>query len=166
MSDRSSDHEPSGTWLSYADAGVRLRLSPEAVRLRARRAGWRRMPGNDGRTLILVPDRADEQSDGRPAVRPTVIETLSAAVDLLREQLQAERTRADSDRARADAAEVGRRAAEARAERAEQRADAAEARAAEVDRQAAATIQTARAGAEREAARAAAEMEQAREALR
>jgi hypothetical protein len=42
--------------LTYAQAGERLGLSPEAARHRARRAGWRTMPGNDGRTLILVPN--------------------------------------------------------------------------------------------------------------
>ena len=43
-------------WLTYAQAGERLGLSPEAVRHRARRSGWRTQPGNDGRTLVLVPD--------------------------------------------------------------------------------------------------------------
>lgn len=51
-------------WLTYAQAAERLGLSPEAVRHRARRAGWRTMPGNDGRTLVLIPD--DEVADIRP----------------------------------------------------------------------------------------------------
>ena len=36
------------TWLTYAQAAERLGLSPEAVRHRARRSGWRTQPGNDG----------------------------------------------------------------------------------------------------------------------
>ena len=32
------------TWLTYAQAGEHLGLSPEAVRHRARRSGWRTSP--------------------------------------------------------------------------------------------------------------------------
>jgi hypothetical protein len=45
-------------WQTYAQAGERFGVSAEAVRLRARRLGWRTQPGNDGRTLVLVPDNA------------------------------------------------------------------------------------------------------------
>jgi hypothetical protein len=44
------------TWLTYAQAAERLGLSAEAIRHRARRSGWRTQPGNDGRTLVLIPD--------------------------------------------------------------------------------------------------------------
>jgi hypothetical protein len=44
------------SWLTYAQAAEQLGMTAEAVRHRARRAGWRSMPGNDGRTLILLPD--------------------------------------------------------------------------------------------------------------
>ena len=54
-------------WLTYAQASERLGLSPEAVRHRARRAGWHTMPGNNGRTLVLVPD--DEEIRPRAPVR-------------------------------------------------------------------------------------------------
>jgi hypothetical protein len=49
-------------WLTYQQAGDALGMSAEAVRQRARRLGWRTQPGNEGRTLVLVPDD--------PAVRP------------------------------------------------------------------------------------------------
>jgi type IV secretory pathway TrbL component len=133
----------SGSWLSYTEAGERLGMSAEAVRTKARRAGWRRMPGNDGRTLVLVPGGADEQPPGRTPAHGALIETLREAIALLGEQLQAERSRADSDRAeiaagraRADAdrieivrltenlAEKQAMAATAQAELAEQRARA------------------------------------------
>jgi hypothetical protein len=61
------------------------------------------MPGNDGRTLVLVPDGADEQPPGRSPAHGTLIETLREAVALLGEQLQAERSRADSARAELEA---------------------------------------------------------------
>jgi outer membrane receptor for ferrienterochelin and colicin len=57
----------SGSWLSYTEAGERLGMSAEAVRTKARRAGWRGMPGNDGRTLVLVPGG---RTSNRPGVRP------------------------------------------------------------------------------------------------
>ena len=53
-------------WLTYQQAGELLGMSSEAARQRARRLGWRHQPGNDGRTLILVPD----QPDVPPRVRP------------------------------------------------------------------------------------------------
>jgi hypothetical protein len=53
-------------WLTYAQAGEKFGLSPEAIRLRARRFGWRTQPGNDGRTLVIVPEDADVQRRLRP----------------------------------------------------------------------------------------------------
>jgi hypothetical protein len=44
--------------LTYAQAGERLGMSAEAIRSRARRAGWRTMPDNDGKALVLIPDDA------------------------------------------------------------------------------------------------------------
>jgi hypothetical protein len=53
-------------WLTYQQAGEVLGMSPEAARQRARRLKWRTQPGNDGRTLVLLP----EALDIRPRVRP------------------------------------------------------------------------------------------------
>jgi hypothetical protein len=55
-------------WLTYEAAGRQLGMSAEAIRHRARRLGWRTQPGNDGRTLVLVPD----ETGVRPRVRPPV----------------------------------------------------------------------------------------------
>lgn len=54
-------------WLTYQQGGELFGMSAEAFRQRARREGWRTQPGNDGRTLVLVPDGAAV----RPRVRPT-----------------------------------------------------------------------------------------------
>lgn len=45
-----------GQWVSYQELGVRLGCTPEAARRRAIRGKWARMPGNDGRTRVLLPD--------------------------------------------------------------------------------------------------------------
>jgi hypothetical protein len=43
-------------WMTYGEAAVRLGVSAEAARRRAIRGKWARMPGNDGRTRVQVPD--------------------------------------------------------------------------------------------------------------
>lgn len=58
-------------WLTWQQAGERFGLSPDAVRMRARRLGWRTQPGNDGRTLVMVPDDADVHPRERSADRAT-----------------------------------------------------------------------------------------------
>ena len=81
-------------WLTYAAAGRLLGTSAEAARQRARRLGWRTQPGNDGRTLILVPDQPDGHPAGQPPVRPYVppstspseLEALRELVTALRDQ--------------------------------------------------------------------------------
>src|SRR5690349_754610 len=48
-------------WLTWQQAGERFGLSPDAMRMRARRLGWRTQPSNEGRTLVLVPAEAEAQ---------------------------------------------------------------------------------------------------------
>jgi len=55
-----------GGWLTYAEAGDRLGVSPEAVRAKAARKHWRRQIGNDGRARVWLP------GDERPAGDLTV----------------------------------------------------------------------------------------------
>jgi hypothetical protein len=100
-------------WLTYAQAGEKYGLSPEAVRLRARRFGWRTQPGNDGRTLVMVPEDAAVRPRPRPPVRSP--EQPPDHVDEIA-RLTARTERAESDR----------RAAEQRANEANRRADAAD----------------------------------------
>ena len=54
-------------WLTYAQAGARFGLSADAIRMRAHRLGWRTQPGNDGRTLVQVPEDAAVQPRARSA---------------------------------------------------------------------------------------------------
>src|SRR5829696_5252997 len=42
-------------WLTYDEAAVALRISPESVRRLAQRRKWPRRPGNDGRVRLGVP---------------------------------------------------------------------------------------------------------------
>ena len=58
-----------GEWLTYAQAGERFGLSADAVRMRVHRLGWRTQPGNDGRTLVLVPEDAAVQPRRRSPER-------------------------------------------------------------------------------------------------
>jgi hypothetical protein len=56
-----------GAWLTYAEAGDRLGVSPDAVRTKALRKRWRNQIGIDGRARIWHPE--DERSpDDRPVI--------------------------------------------------------------------------------------------------
>ena len=56
-------------WLTYTQAGARFGLSADAARMRAHRLGWRTQPGNDGRTLVQVPDDATVRPRPRSPAR-------------------------------------------------------------------------------------------------
>jgi hypothetical protein len=89
-------------WLTYAQAAERLGLSAEAVRHRARRSGWRTMPGNDGRTLVLVPD--DEMADIRPRAPVHTPDRTPVRTADHDEEIARANARADEAHERADAA--------------------------------------------------------------
>jgi len=132
-------------WLTWQQAGGRFGLSPDAVRMRARRLGWRTQPGNEGRTLVEIPDDAEVKPPERARERSTegspeqagsitrLTELLVAAearaerADLraakAEQRVEQVEQRADAAAARAESADADRRAAEARADRAEQRSD-------------------------------------------
>jgi chromosome segregation ATPase len=119
-------------WLTYAQIGERFGLGTEAARTRVRRLGWRTQPGNDGRTLAMVPDDVDLRPAGARAGGPAgdhapdrdetaltglltgALATLEGAVEALREQLDA--TNARAVRAEADRADERRRADDLRAQ--------------------------------------------------
>ena len=134
-------------WLTYAQAGARFGMSADAVRMRARRLGWRTQPGNDGRALVLVPDdievqprerspeRAHEHSAERSPeqgeiARLTVLLTAADAraekadlrADRAEQRAEQAEQRADAAILRADAADADRRTAQARVDAAEGRA--------------------------------------------
>lgn len=118
-------------WLTYQQAGDLLGVSSEAIRRHATRYGWRRQPGNDGKTLVLMTDREagqvrtrpggrqlerpGEHLSGRPPERPgdaaTVADTMAA---LVADRLAAEARR---DAAQAEAEQQRERAARAEGER-------------------------------------------------
>jgi len=130
---------PPEEWLTWQQAGQRFGLSPDAVRMRARRLGWRTQPNNEGRTLVLVPADAEvrprertpehmgahsAERSGEQSIEIMRLATLLEAADGREKRAearveQAER-RADRAEKRADAADTDRRSAEARADRAEQ----------------------------------------------
>ncbi len=105
-----------GEWLTYQQTGERLGISSEAARQRARRLRWRHQRGNDGRTLIQLPEGEEPrapvhptvQTGVQPPVQPPVqpvgqtageAAALRELVDVLRTQLAKAETRADEDRA-------------------------------------------------------------------
>jgi hypothetical protein len=111
-------------WLSYQAVADRLGITPEAARSRAKRLGWRRQTGNDGRALVLVALEPRPPGDapvtprsppGRKAVDQAIvtaveshIKTLQGDNEALRAQLAASEARAAADlaaeRTRADKA--------------------------------------------------------------
>jgi hypothetical protein len=128
-------------WLTWQQAGDKFGLSPDAVRMRARRLGWRTQPGNAGRTLVEVPEDAEvkprERTSERAPEASAEHETMFARLTELltvadaraeRADLRADRAeqRAEQAEQRADAANTDRRAAEAREEAERARADRAE----------------------------------------
>lgn len=87
-------------------------ISSEAARQRARRLHWRHQRGNDGRTLIQLPEgekppapvrqtvQTGVQSPVQPVIQPArEAVVLRELVDVLRTQLAKAETRADEDRA-------------------------------------------------------------------
>jgi hypothetical protein len=106
-----------GQWMTYADAGTRLGINAEAVRRRADRGKWARMPGNDGRTRVQVPD--DVRAPHTPPVREdtgALVIALEAHITTLKTELTCERAarhaaRAAADKATAELVELARRLA-------------------------------------------------------
>ena len=82
-----------GQWMTYADAGTRLGINAEAVRRRADRGKWARIPGNDGRTRVQVPD--DVRAPPAPPMREhtaALVIALEAHITTLKTELTCERT--------------------------------------------------------------------------
>ena len=95
-------------WLTYEQAAERMHVSPAAVRARAMRGGWRRQPGNDGKSRVLITAdvvrAAAEQPREQPRKPPNPelvnalrehVATLKADNERLNGELVAERQRAD-----------------------------------------------------------------------
>ena len=96
-------------WMTYAQIGERFGLGAEAARGRVRRLGWRTQPGNDGRTLALVPDDMELRPGGVRTADPGGVQADGwAESEWLAERLAAAEARAERADGRAD--EAGRRA--------------------------------------------------------
>jgi hypothetical protein len=107
-------------WMTYAEIGKRFGLGAEAARTRVRRLCWRTQPGNDGRTLVLVPDDADLRPGGDRAARPgddresdrpvtgPMTGLLTGALAALEDAVAALRDQLDVANARAERAEADR----------------------------------------------------------
>ena len=87
-----------GQWMTYTEAAVRLGVSLEAARRRAIRGKWPRMPGNDGRTRVQVPDELHPLRT--PDVRGTESEAVSEVVSALKSHI--ETLKADIERLTAE----------------------------------------------------------------
>jgi hypothetical protein len=61
--------------LTYAELGELLGIEPESAKRRAVRAGWRRVPGNEGRTLVAVPRTAIPEHPSVPRTTAELGET-------------------------------------------------------------------------------------------
>jgi hypothetical protein len=105
--------------LTYAELAELLKITPASANKLARRRRWPRVPGNDGKARVSVPEEALVRRDSPPDSPPDVpsvspqdvpppsppdnlIKALEAHVTTLREQLAA----ADTRLAAADAREA------------------------------------------------------------
>jgi DNA primase len=117
-----------GEWFTYRQAAELLRVSPEAVRQRAKRGRWQKTLGNDKRTRIRPPDGWNDvvRVSGDRVLRARVLDeralanqvirALEAHVETLKAQLAAAELRADK-RAAEFAAHEARHAADLAVER-------------------------------------------------
>jgi hypothetical protein len=109
--ERVDDDHPSELLLTYAELGERLGISPDGARTRAKRAGWRIIPGNDGRArvrvpLVELPERPpehDRRATGRKPEQNSVMfgfmTELLARAD--RAERSAEQARSEAEQTRA-----------------------------------------------------------------
>jgi chromosome segregation ATPase len=130
--ERTPEHQMSDTWLTYTQAGERFGLTPNAMRMRAKRLGWRTQPDNHGRTLILVPADAEieprRSREGSPERAASVSVEQTEQFGRMLDLFEAADARADRAERRAEQAEQRAERAEHGIEQAEQRAKQAEER--------------------------------------
>ena len=99
-------------WLTYAEAGQRLGVSPEAVRAKAIRRGWRRQHGNDGKTRLRLPfEPVDHAGNARStpvhkSVDPAVVHALEGHVASLKAEIEHRAAEIDALKAQLAGAEA------------------------------------------------------------
>src|SRR5580704_3876264 len=80
--------------LTYAELAEALKITPASANKLARRRRWPRVPGNDGRSRVSVPEEALVRRDIPPAGPPDkLIKALEAHVETLKAQLAAAEAR-------------------------------------------------------------------------
>lgn len=101
--------------LTYAELAERLGVSVDGARMKAKRARWPKVKGNDGTMRITVEEGDLSPAEQRsPNVRPLFgghpneqtaeqVRTLEAHISTLKEQLGKAEAAADQERGRADA---------------------------------------------------------------
>jgi chromosome segregation ATPase len=125
------DDGSTAQWLTYEEAGERLRVSVAAVRARALRGGWRRQPGNDGKARVLITQeavRAAAEQPSSPRAKPAkrdLVGVLRAHVDTLKADVARLEGELVCAQARADKATAGLADSEARTALAQTKADQA-----------------------------------------
>jgi hypothetical protein len=101
--------------LTYAELAETLKITPASANKLARRRRWPRVPGNDGRARVSVPeealvrrDRPPDSAQDVPPVSPpdNPVHTLLVQVARLEGELGGAREALGEARARADAAEA------------------------------------------------------------
>ena len=123
------DDEQTDRWLTYEEAGERLRVSVAAVRARALRGGWRRQPGNDGKARVLITQEAVRAAAERPSsprakpAKSDLVGVLRAHVDTLKADVARLEGELVCAQARADKATAGLADSEARTAAAQTKAD-------------------------------------------
>lgn len=114
----------SDAWMTYIEAAAALGMTVESVRQRARREGWRRTLGNDGKARVQLPldtarvpagDDNDNASAPRPRHRPEPDTAHTALIEAHRAQIatleaRAVELRVDLDRERDERVEERARA--------------------------------------------------------
>jgi hypothetical protein len=105
MAANGMEGNPTTGWLTYAEAGERLCVSPEAIRARAIRGHWRRQVGNDGLARVMVPVeilRTPVQHPINGRSTPVRKPGIQATLDALREHIDTLKT--DNERLTAELA--------------------------------------------------------------
>jgi hypothetical protein len=123
-----AEQEPVELLLTYPELGERLGISADGARVRAKRAGWPVLAGNDGRAKVRVlvadlpehvPDKPEREPDSLAEIRRTFAERVAELKTELHEvRQQAEQWRTAAEQARVEAEhERGMREAEVAGER-------------------------------------------------
>jgi hypothetical protein len=132
MMDNGGTTGEGGRWLSYAELAELRGITRKAAARLTLRHGWRRQPGNDGATRVLVPPDIERRQTPRGDGPPTPPSDSAAILAVWRERAEVAERRADQADADRRQAEAARQAAETRADHAEQGREAERERAHEL----------------------------------